>query len=62
MKGTLLERSPGVWRLRIYIGDDPATGGAIQVGRTFRGTKKYTPAALSEFVADVTHGVGPLCG
>jgi integrase len=26
MKGTMTERSPGTWRLRVYIAGDPATG------------------------------------
>jgi integrase len=60
MKGTMLERSPGVWRLRVYIGDDPATGRPIQVSRTFRGSKKYAQTALAEFVADATHGSVPI--
>jgi integrase len=60
MKGTMLERSPGVWRLRVYIGDDPATGRPLQVSRTFRGTKRHAQTALAEFVAEVTHGSVPL--
>ena len=41
MKGTMSERSPQSWRLRVYIGDDPATGRPRQVSRTFKGTKKH---------------------
>jgi hypothetical protein len=33
MRGTKIERSPGVWRLGVYIGDDPTTGNPRQVRR-----------------------------
>ena len=26
MRGTSTERSPGVWRLRVFVGPDPVTG------------------------------------
>jgi integrase len=56
MRGTKIERSPGVWRLRVYIGDDPATGNPRQVSRTFRGTKKQADTALNAFVTEVVNG------
>ena len=56
MRGTKIERSPGVWRLRVYIGDDPATGNPRQVSRTFRGTKKQADTALNAFVTEVVKG------
>jgi integrase len=56
MKGSKLERSPGVWRLRVYIGNNPATGRPIQVSRTFRGTETEADTALSTFLVDVNRG------
>lgn len=56
MRGTKLERSPGVWRLRVFIGTDPVTGNPRQATRTFRGTKKQADSALAEFVRDATRG------
>jgi integrase len=56
MKGTKDERSPGVWRLRVFIGPDPVTGHPRQVSRTFRGTEREADAALAQFLAEVTGG------
>jgi integrase len=47
----MTERSPGVWRLRVFIGDNPVTGNPAQATRTFRGTKRQADTALAEFVA-----------
>jgi len=56
VRGTKLERSPGVWRLRVFIGTDPLTGNPRQATRTFHGTKKQADSALAEFVRDATRG------
>lgn len=56
MRGTKQERSPGVWRLRVFIGTDPRTGNPRQATRTFRGTTRQADTALAEFVREVTHG------
>lgn len=56
MKGTKQERSPGVWRLRVFIGDDPVTGNPRQATRTFRGTTRQADSALAEFVSDLGKG------
>src|SRR5579859_5051036 len=60
MRGTKIERSPGVWRLRVFIGSDPVTGNPRQVSRTFKGTKKAADTALAEFVSEVVNGTAPL--
>lgn len=60
VRGTKLERSPGVWRLRVFIGPDPATGNPRQLSRTFKGSKKEADAALARFVAEVTSGSVPV--
>lgn len=57
MRGTKQERSPGVWRLRVFIGNDPVTGNPRQATRTFRGTKKQADSALAELVGDLGRGV-----
>ena len=59
VKGTLTERSPGVWRLRVFIGPDPATGNPRQATRTFKGTKRQATTALADFVSDVSKGRVP---
>ncbi len=56
MRGTKLERSPGVWRLRVFIGTDPLTGNPRQATRTIHGTRKQADSALAEFVRDLTRG------
>src|SRR5665213_2475292 len=38
--GSIEERSPGVWRLRAYVGRDPLTGKPRQVQRTIRTAKR----------------------
>lgn len=62
MRGTKDERSPGVWRLRVFIGRDPVTGNPRQVTRTFRGTKKQADTALAEFLTEVSSGALPVEG
>ncbi len=57
MRGTKQERSPGVWRLRVFMGTDPVTGNPRQATRTFRGTKKQADSALAELVRDLGKGV-----
>ncbi|HWE57884.1 MAG TPA: site-specific integrase [Acidimicrobiales bacterium] len=59
MKGTKLERSPGVWRLRVFAGNDPKTGNPIQVSRTFKGTRRQADTALATFVHEVSRGLVP---
>ena len=56
MRGTKEERSPGVWRLRVFIGSDPSTGNPRQMSRTFRGPKKQADSALANFVSEVSKG------
>jgi integrase len=60
VRGTKVERSPGVWRLRVYIGGDPVTGNPRQASRTFKGTKRQAESALAEFVGEVVNGTAPL--
>jgi integrase len=56
MNGTKTEWAPGRWRLRVYVGRDPATGRPRQASRQFAGSKKEADAALRRFVAEVEQG------
>lgn len=58
----MTERSPGVWRLRVYIGEDPATGQPRQATRTFKGTKRQASTALAEFVTEASQSRLPATG
>jgi integrase len=60
MRGTKLERSPGVWRLRVFTGTDPVTASPRQASRTFRGTREQADTALAEFVSEVVNRTAPL--
>lgn len=55
--GTMRERSPGHWELRVYTGRDPATGKVRQATRTFHGTEKGAGRALSQLVSEVETGI-----
>lgn len=54
--GSLTERSPGVWRLRVYRGRNPITGAPLQASRTFRGTEPQARKALARLVTEVEDG------
>ena len=48
--GSMKEVAPGRWRLRVYIGNDPATGKPLQRGKTFRGTETHARKELASMV------------
>lgn len=58
MRGTMTEREPGVWRLRVYVGRD-GNGRPIQSSSTFRGGKRKAEDALRAFVAEVERTRSP---
>jgi integrase len=58
----MVERSPGTWRLRVFVGNDPATGHPRQVSRTFKGGKRQASTELARFVAAVEAGDAPVSG
>ncbi len=58
-RGTMIERSPGVWRLRVYIGRDPKDR-PIQVSRSFRGGRRAAQAELARFVTEVADRGAPV--
>ena len=53
MRGTMYERRPGVWTLRVYVGRD-AGGRPVQVSRTLRGPKREAETALAKYVAELS--------
>jgi len=57
MTGTMRERKPGTWELRVATGKR-ATGKYGQTSRTFRGTKAAAGRALRQFVAEVEASQG----
>ena len=58
MRGTLTERTPGHWRLRVYIGRD-AEGRPLQAVKTVTGGKREAEAALRKFITEVEHSRSP---
>ena len=61
MRGTMRERSAGVWQVRAYAGRDDQ-GRPVQVSRTVDGGKRAAQAALAKLVADVELKGAPLAG
>ncbi len=53
MRGTLREKRPGYWELRIRVGRDPLTGNQRQVSRAVRGSRREAEKALATFYAEV---------
>ena len=56
MKGSLRERKPGVWELRVYLGRDPVTRKEKSVSRIHRGGKRTAQSALAKLVAEHSNG------
>ena len=61
MKGTMRERTPGVWEVRAYTGRD-GHGRPVQVSRTVHGGKRAAQAVLTKLVAEVDANGAPLSG
>jgi integrase len=56
VKGSLRERAPEVWELRVRAGRDPLTGRYVQVSRTVHGGKRAAEAALARLITEVDTG------
>jgi integrase len=56
VQGSLRERRPGVWELRVRTGRDPITGEYGQVSRVVRGGKRQAQTALSRLATEVAEG------
>ena len=50
VRGSKRQIRPGVWELRVSLGDDPATGKLRQLSKTFRGGSRAADAALRDLV------------
>jgi integrase len=69
VRGSLRQRRPGSWELRVHAGRDAATGKPAYVARTVRGDREVTERALAGLVAQITDSptsptfgtVGELC-
>ncbi|MGD9714312.1 MAG: tyrosine-type recombinase/integrase [Thermomicrobiales bacterium] len=55
MTGTLRERKPGVWELRVSAGRDPSTGKYRTETRRFEGGKRAAAKALDEFAVEIAN-------
>ena len=53
--GSMTEREPGVWRLRVYTGRDGA-GRPLQNHQTFRGGERAAAKELAKLVSKVESG------
>ncbi len=55
MKGTIVERSPGRWLIRVFAGRG-SDGRTRHINRTISGNKRDAQRALAQLVADVSQG------
>jgi integrase len=56
--GSLRQRSPGVWELRVFAGRDAVTGRQVSRSETFRGSKRDAERELARLVTEVGKPVG----
>jgi integrase len=54
--GSVRQRAPGSWELRVHTGRDPLTGRKRYAHRTVKGTKREAQAALARLVTEVGDG------
>ena len=52
MTGSLRQRGPDAWELRIYLGVDSSSGRERWATKTVHGTRRFATATLAEFVED----------
>ena len=57
MKGSMRERRPGYWQLRVFEGADPLTGKKQYRTKAFRGTKRQAQNELAVLVSQVNGAV-----
>lgn len=48
-----------MWRLRVFVGTDAATGSSRQLSRTVRGGSRSTDGELARFLTEVAAGEVP---
>lgn len=56
MRGSLREKSPGRWELRVPLSSERVTGARRQASETFRGTKREAQRELARLVAQADAG------
>ncbi len=56
MSGSLREKSPGVWEIRVALGRDPLTGRYRSVSRTVHGGKRKAQEEISRIVSSAANG------
>ena len=59
MQGSLRERQPGVWQIRVCAGRDPVTRRFRYVTRTVRGGKRDAQRAAAALVSEIEAGYRP---
>jgi hypothetical protein len=55
MQGTMVERTPGRWLIRVFAGRG-SNGKTRHVNRTVRGGKREAQRALAQLIAEVSNG------
>jgi integrase len=60
MRGSLRERQPGVWQVRVCAGRSPLDSRWRYVTRTVRGGKREAQRVAAELVAEVERGLAPI--
>jgi integrase len=55
MAGSMRQRGPGTWELRVYLGLDPDTRRRRYATRTVHGTRRAATVALAELVEDAAY-------
>lgn len=50
--GSIKQREPGVWRVRVDLGRDPQSGKRLSKEKTVRGSKREAQATLSRMLAE----------
>ncbi|MGA7833627.1 MAG: N-terminal phage integrase SAM-like domain-containing protein, partial [Acidimicrobiales bacterium] len=56
MKGTLREKYPGIWQLRVDAGKDPVTKSRLRPSENFHGTKREAQQRLNIMVVEAEAG------
>lgn len=55
MTGSLRQRGPNTWQLRVYLGTDADTGRERWATTTVHGSRRYARAQLAEFAVQAGH-------
>lgn len=55
-RGTIVEKGPGRWLVRVSLGTDPATGKRLRINRMVHGTKREAQQVLTETLGKADKG------